>query len=170
MQVLECTHDLPVPEDDQKNPDCTGCIISDAGYDADRSCTAVCNTSRNPVIRTCWNYTARIKSKSRKPGSRRKTLKSLKRHTVNVTYSGINILIIQVQVYCGRSRKETGNTKTAAAPQAHLLQPAVIVERRKKHVLCVWRVLYNPATFWYMMHRIVSCYGKILSHTGNQKQ
>ena len=35
------------------------------------------------------------------------------------------------------SRKEDGNTKIAAAPQVHLLQPAVIVKRHKKYVLCV---------------------------------
>ena len=35
------------------------------------------------------------------------------------------------------SRKEAGNTKTAVAPQVHLLQPVVIVERHKKHVLYV---------------------------------
>ena len=33
--------------------------------------------------------------------------------------------------------KESGNTKIVVAPQVRLLQPAVIVERRKKYVLCV---------------------------------
>ncbi len=59
-----------------------------------------------------------------------------RRHTIS-QHSGIGVLVIQVQVYCSCSRKETGNAKTAAVPQVHLLQPAVIVKRHKKHVLCV---------------------------------
>ena len=47
-------------------------MISDAGYDADRRCTVVCNMGRNPVICTCSNSAARIKSKSRKPGQQKK--------------------------------------------------------------------------------------------------
>ena len=35
------------------------------------------------------------------------------------------------------SCKEDGNAKIAVVPQVHLLQSAVIVERRKKYVLCV---------------------------------
>ena len=84
--------------------------------------------------------------------------------------SRIHFLVIQVQVYRGCSRKEDGSANTAVAPQAHLLQPAVIVERRKKYVLCVWRVLHNHATFWCKIRLIISCHGKIPTYAGNQKQ
>ena len=52
---------------------------------------------------------------------------------------------------------------------APLLQPAVMVERCKKYVLYVWRVLYSPATSWHRIHRIISYHRKILLHAGNQR-
>ena len=93
----------------------------------------------------------------------------LKKHPP-AQHSGIGVLVIQVQIYYGCSRKETGNAKIAVTSQVHLLQPAVIVERRKKYVSCVWRMLYNPVTFRYKTHHIISYHGKIPIHTRNQKQ
>ena len=107
-----------------------------------------------PVICTLKNHSKGIRSKGEISDSKKRIPKSLKRRTIR-QYNGISVLIAQVQVYCSCSRKESVNTKTVVTPQAYLLQPAVIMKRRKKHVLCVRRVLYNPAMFWHKMHLIV---------------
>ena len=41
-------------------------------------------------------------------------------------HNGISGLLAQIQIYCDCSRKETGNAKTAVAPQVYLLQPTVM--------------------------------------------
>ena len=96
-------------------------------------------------------------------------------NTVEKTYHRRSIVESAFSLFkCGStascSRKEAGDTKIAAAPQVRLLQPVVIVERHKKHVLCVQHMLYNPGTFWHKMYRIISCHGKIPTYAGNQKQ
>ena len=62
-------------------------------------------------------------------------------------HSGISVLVAQVQVYCQLFVQRNRQRKNCITFQAHLLQPVVIVERRKKYVLCVWRVPYNTAKF-----------------------
>ena len=123
------------------------------------------NTGRRPVICTCKNHIARgFRSRTEMLRWQEKNSEEFENtyHQRSIVESVFSSLKCRFTASC--SRKETGNAKTAAAPQVHLLQPAVIVERRKKYVSCVWRMLYNSySVLTCKIHLARSCYKKIPS-------
>ena len=110
----------------------------DAGYDARENYRMIRNTDRRPVICTCKNHAVKgfgpraemLRWQEKNPEEFEDTY-----HQRSIVESAFSPFKCRFTASC--SRKETGNAKTAATPHVHLLQPAVIVERRKKYVLCV---------------------------------
>ena len=122
----------------KKIPDGAGCVMLDAGYDANENYRMIRNTGRRPVICTRKNHIAKgfdprtkmLRWQERNPEEFEDTYHQ--RSIVESVFSSF-----KCRFTAGCSCKEAGNAKTAAAPQVHLLQSVVIVEQCKKHVLCV---------------------------------
>ena len=110
----------------------------DAGYDANENYRMIRNIGMRPVICTRKNHVVKgfgpkaemLRWQEKNPEEFEKTYRQ--RSIVESVFSSF-----KCRFTASCSRKEDGNTKIAAAPQMRLLQPVVIVERRKKHVLCV---------------------------------
>ena len=122
----------------KKVPDGAGCVMLDAGYGAHENYRMICNTGRRPAICTLKNHVVKgfsprvemLRWQEKNPEEFEDTY-----HRRSIVESMFSSFRCRFTASC--SRKEAGNAKAAVASQVHLLQPAVIVERRKKHVLYV---------------------------------
>ena len=101
----------------KKVPDGAGCVMLDAGYDAYENYRMIRSTGRRPVICTRKNHVVRgfdpraemLRWQEKNSEEFEKTY-----HRRSIVESVFSSFKCRFTASC--SRKETGNTKTAAAP------------------------------------------------------
>ena len=107
-------------------------------YDARKNYKMIRDTGRRPVICTRKNHVVKgfgpraemLRWQEKNPEEFEDTYRQ--RSIVESVFSSF-----KCRFTASCSCKEDGNAKTAVVPQVRLLQSAVIVEQRKKYVLCV---------------------------------
>ena len=98
----------------KKIPDGAGCVMLDAGYGAHENYRMIRNMGRRPVICTRKNHIVKgFGPRAEMLRWQEKNPEEFEKIVPPMQHSGISILVIQAQVYCGCSSKENGNTKIA---------------------------------------------------------